>query len=167
MKTGLTALQAENLCVELVAQGMAALARVAQPDGTFTVYEIGDNYTPAMPTLADTIALRKVELAALRYEKETSGIIVNGVSIRTDRESQGMVAGAWITMQTSPALMLNWKGTNGWVQLNAASVAAIATAVSNHVQACFNSEFVHSSSLDACTTVAAVIAYDITTGWPA
>ena len=86
-----------------------------------------------------------VDLAAyaarLRYEKETGGLIVGGVSVKTDRESQAMVSGAYNYVQQNPAAKIKWKvGTKSFVDLNAATVTAIANAIGEHVQACFSKE---------------------------
>jgi len=112
--------------------------------------------------LADKLAA----LAAYRYEKETAGITVNGAVIRTDEASQAKINGAWATAQMNANVLIDWKGENGWVQINKAAIDAISMAVSAHVQACYSQEKVHSDAINTLTTAAEVEAYDITTGWP-
>lgn len=123
-------------------------------------------------TVAEAVAGRKADLAALRYEKETAGITLAGASIRTDRESQALITGAWCRAQQNPNVLIDWKGENGWTQIDAATINAIAAAVGDHVQACFSKERMHSDALDALganpeTTVSDIEAYDISIGWPA
>ncbi|MCD6346232.1 MAG: DUF4376 domain-containing protein [Bacteroidales bacterium] len=98
-------------------------------------------------------------LAQIRYEHETAGITVNGSKIRTDRESQGMVLGAYTAVQIDPKRIIDWEGENGWVQLNATATITIAKAVIDHVQACFS----HGKEL--ALLIEKDIDYDITAGW--
>ncbi len=106
------------------------------------------------------------ELAALRYEKETAGITLNGASIETDRASQALITGAWSISQINPAVLIDWKTATGdWVQIDAATIAGIAGAVAGHVQACFSAERVHAEAIAALETAEDVAAYDITVGW--
>ena len=110
---------------------------------------------------------RLSELAALRYQRETAGITFSNATIETNRESQALITGAWSFSQLNPAVLIDWKGTNGWVQIDAATISAIAGAVATHVQACFSNERVHAEAIAALETSAAVSEYDITAGWPA
>lgn len=75
--------------------------------------------------------------AQKRWEKETGGIEVNGQIIDTSRESQAMITGAYAYSQANPAETIQFKAASGWVTLDAPTLAAIATAVGAHVQACF------------------------------
>ncbi len=109
---------------------------------------------------------RLSELAAYRYAQETAGITLNGTMIRTGLESQAKINGAWSAAQMNPAILIDWKGGNGWGQIDAAMIAVIAGAVASHVQACFSNERFHAEAIGALETVEAVQAYDFTTGWP-
>lgn len=110
---------------------------------------------------------RLSELAALRYTKETGGIEVSGQNIKTDRESQAMLNGALAFVTQSPAALIDWKVAPGeFVQLNAAQITAIATAVAQHVQACFSAEKDHAELIANCNTPQAAAQHDITVGWP-
>lgn len=100
------------------------------------------------------------QLAALRYEKETAGIEVNGSRIRTDRETQSILDSAQRKAESNPDLVVDWKGENGWVELTSPQIIAIGSAVFDHVQACFKRERELSELLDID------IETDITTGWP-
>ena len=72
-----------------------------------------------------------------RWQVETGGIEVGGAAIDTSRESQAMITGAYAYSQANPAETISYKATSGWVTIDAATMAAIATAVGAHVQACF------------------------------
>lgn len=89
--------------------------------------------------------------AAARYAKETGGITVNGIGIDTSRGSQALITGAWATVQVQPNATIQWKAADGtWAALNATQITALATAVTNHVQACFAAE----AALDAAINAA-------------
>lgn len=80
------------------------------------------------------------QLAALRFEKETAGIEVNGMSIKTDRESQALINGAYVSTIINTDFTVDWKCGNGWITLDATQIAGIATLVAQHVQSCFTRE---------------------------
>ena len=107
------------------------------------------------------------DLAALRYQHETSGITLNGMQIETDRQSQALITGAWSFAQLNPSVLIDWKGVNGWIQIDAATVNVIAGAVATHVQACFTNERLHAEAINALATSEEVADYDMTAGWPA
>ena len=93
--------------------------------------------------------------------------MVNGATIKTDRESQALIAGAKLYSDLNEAVLIDWKAENSWVQINRTAIMAISQAVAAHVQACFSQERVHAEAISALTTAAEIAAYDITTGWPA
>ena len=121
-----------------------------------TTEEIAARDSANTPTLGEKLS----ELASLRYTKETSGIVVDGVSISTDRESQAMISGAYCACLIDPTRIIDFKGTNGWVQLTSSEITNIASAVAIHVQSCFT----HEKELTAL--LHADINTDLTTGWP-
>jgi len=92
------------------------------------------------------------ELAQRRYTAEITGITVNGSEIKTDRESQAMITGAYNAIQINPNKTIDWKGTNGWATLNATAITAIASAVADHVQACFTREKELTELINAVST---------------
>lgn len=121
----------------------------------------------SLKTTAELIAEKLSALAAYRYTKETGGIIVSGATIKTDRESQALIAGAKLYSDLNEAVLIDWKAENSWAQINRTAIMAISQAVAAHVQACFSQERVHAEAINALTTAAEIEAYDITTGWPA
>lgn len=102
--------------------------------------------------------------AAKRFAVETGGVTVGGAAIDTSRDSQSMITGAYTYSQAHPSETINFKAASGWVVLDAATLAAIATAVGAHVQACFAAEAAVAAAIDAgtITTTAAIDAAD----WP-
>ncbi|MCM0018440.1 MAG: DUF4376 domain-containing protein [Tagaea sp.] len=117
---------------------------------------------PPPPTYAEAKSAKLAALAALRYARETAGI----GGFRTDRESQALLTGAALAATLDAAYTVDWKGDGGWITLNAAQLLDAAQAVRAHVQACFSAERAHAEAIEALTTVAAVTAYDFSTGWP-
>ncbi|HCL78934.1 MAG TPA: hypothetical protein DIC53_03080 [Synergistaceae bacterium] len=79
---------------------------------------------------------KQAEIASARFEAETEGI--NG--IRTDRESQSLITGAALKAMQDNTYTCNWKGVDGFVELTALQILAIADAVRAHVQGCFDRE---------------------------
>jgi hypothetical protein len=85
-----------------------------------------------------------------RFATETGGITANGISIPTDRMTQAQLTGAYNYLQVVPSATINWKLADGtFVNLNAAAITAIATAVAAHVQACFAAEASLAAGIDA------------------
>lgn len=117
---------------------------------------IQDPPLPPIPTVAEVKAAQKNKIAASRFDYETGGITVNGAVIKTDRESQATLTGAWVTVQIFPTILIDWKGANGWVQIDKAIVETLAAAVGTHVQACFTKEKSLCDLVDAAQTVEAV-----------
>lgn len=106
------------------------------------------------------------QLAAYRYARETAGINVNGVTIKTDRESQAMITGAKLFSDLNPDTLIDWKGASGWIQISREMLTAIGQAVGAHVQACFSREKEHTMAILALDTVEEIEVYNITAGWP-
>lgn len=83
---------------------------------------------------------KRAEIAAARWEAETAGIDVNGFTVRTDRESQALITGAALKAMQDSEYSCRWKGVEGFIELTAPQILAIADAVRAHVQGCFDRE---------------------------
>ena len=83
---------------------------------------------------------KRSEIAAARWAAETAGIDVNGFTVRTDRESQALITGAALKAMQDSEYSCRWKGVDGFVELTAPQILAIADAVREHVQGCFDRE---------------------------
>jgi hypothetical protein len=101
-------------------------------------------------------------IAFRRYIEETKGIIFNGITINTERESQNLINGAVVSTLLDPTCICNWKTPDGWVPLNADAMKAIGLAVRAHVQSCFDREGVLVSSVQADTYTPEML----DEGWP-
>lgn len=110
-------------------------------DGAFVAVE------PTAPTEADLLGYA----AEKRWRIETGGITVAGAEIDTSRDSQAMITGAYAYSQAHPEGPIKFKAASGWVTFDAATMAAIATAVGAHVQASFAVEEDVDSAISAGT----------------
>jgi len=104
-------------------------------------------FTPPAPPPVDLPAYA----AAKRFEVETGGITISGAAIDTSRDSQSMITGAYTYSQAHPEQTILFKAQSGWVTLDAPTMAAIATAVGAHVQACFAAENAVQAAITAGT----------------
>jgi len=107
-----------------------------------------------------SLNIKLKKLSKLRFEKETAGIDFGGTIIRTDLESQSKIAGAYNTVQINPDILINWKGENGWIQINKDDILIISNLVSMHIQSCYTREMELSKQLKI------YINTDINIGWP-
>ncbi|MBA5982299.1 DUF4376 domain-containing protein [Pseudomonas sp. MD195_PC81_125] len=78
--------------------------------------------------------------AAKRFLHEASGIFVGALSIETTRDSQALIASTGLSAILDPEYRCNFKTLNGFVEIGAEQILAIAKAVRAHVQACFDRE---------------------------
>ena len=120
-----------------------ALARIgeAPPHGTFDT----------RPYLAPPVDLHAYA-ASRRYAVETGGLTVAGVRVRTDRESQGLVTGAYVRAQGKAAdAVISFKANGAWVKMPAAQVVVLGDAIGDHVQACFDAEEALDAAISAGT----------------
>lgn len=81
-------------------------------------------------------------LANYRWLKEQGGITWNGVPIRTDDRSQGLLSGIQtkIDREAAPTKTRRIKTVIGFQDLTNAMLSAIYEDVADHVQKCFDSE---------------------------
>jgi hypothetical protein len=93
------------------------------------------------------------EIAQSRYTAEISGITVDNIKIKTDRESQALITGAALQALQDPTYTCNWKTENGFVTLTAEQIQAVAVAVRQHVQSCFDHEAELVPLIEAATTI--------------
>lgn len=134
-------------------------------DGNGAYIAKWDNSLGEQPTQAqlDAVELpitklqKKQEITNARFIEETSGISVSGTFIKTDRESQSTLAGAWVLLQQLPFTLIDWKGENGWVKLNKYMIEEISKAVGLHVQNCFTKEKELHTLIDNAKTIEEVL----------
>lgn len=117
--------------------------------------------------LAGMKATRKAAATDLRWQKEVAGIAINGVPVATDDRSKTLILGKRAKARENPDMTFRWKSASGeWVNLTGAQIIAIADAVADHVQACFDREGDLHDAIDAAETAEDVLAVDIAEGWP-
>lgn len=102
--------------------------------------------------------VRREEIAEARWRAETGGVTLNGMTIRTDRESQALITGAALQATVDPEYSCRWKAANGFATLDAGAILAAAAAVRSHVQACFDREAELDAALEAAGTVPEIMA---------
>jgi hypothetical protein len=91
---------------------------------------------PPPPTTADLLAYA----ADKRWQVETGGITLMGMPVPTDRQTAAILHAARTMAKENEAYSLRFKMAGGFVPLDAATIIAVADAVHDHVQACFNCE---------------------------
>lgn len=135
------------------------------PDGYYTLVDD----TASVPSLLSAMKTQaKTLVTSLRYEKEVSGITVDGTPIDTDRDSQAKLTGAKVYIDANPGLTINWKCADGaWRNFDKTAISAVSNAVAHYVQSLYSAEAAHHSSIDACATLSDISAHDINAGWPA
>ena len=109
----------------------------------------------------------KSKLADVRYQHEVGGVTINGALVKTDRESQATITGAYARASVNPATTVSWKADNGFVVIDAAEIMFFGDAVFSHVQGCFDRERHFNELIDAAETVDTLTGIDITEGWGA
>ncbi len=102
-------------------------------------------------------------LTSLHYDKETAGIAVDGMPVRTDRDSQAKLFAASTMAKKDADAVLNWKTSQGDVSLDAPRIILIADAVAAYIWACGICEASLLGKLKAAQDPGRV---DITAGWP-
>ena len=107
----------------------------------------------------------KAKLADVRYQHEVGGVTINGSLVKTDRESQATITGAYARASVNPATTVSWKADNGFVTIDAEEIAMFGDAVFDHVQGCFSHEKHFTELIDGAETVEALMAIDIDVGW--
>ena len=108
-------------------------------------------------TLERAKAEKMAEIAAWRYRREVNGIEVDGVQVRTDRESQALLNTAYANLKSGMLTSVSWKSGNGdFVALDLLAMERIVRAVVQHVQACFDAERVLAQQVNVAQTIDAV-----------
>lgn len=122
------------------------------------------DWSSGIPTLAAAPETPpKLRIAERRYQAETAGITVNGMALPTDRDSQALVTGAALAAVIDPNYTCQWKTAEGFVDMSAQQIIALASAMRAHVQACFDREAALLAAVDAGT----YSGEQLDQGWPA
>ncbi len=101
-------------------------------------------------------------IAARRFQAETGGVIVEGIQVNTERDSQALLTGAAFAASLDPAYQIKWKAATGFVDLTAQQIIGVASAVRAFVQASFDREAV----LLGAVADGSITAEMLEEGWP-
>lgn len=102
-------------------------------------------------------------IAAERFRRETAGVEVDGLYIETTRDSQALIASAGLSAIIETQYRCNFKTLDGFVDIDAAQILAIAKGVRAHVQACFDRELTLLHAVEAGNFASTMLEE----GWPA
>lgn len=154
-----TILDGNNLVAQIVELESGALWQ--PPVGYFLGPDVGNpsigdtwdgaNYiAPAAPALpAPTVDELKSYAADVRWKKETGGTVVGGIAIPTDDRAKVLLLGAATSM--APDATAKYIVGNASVTLTGTQFAALYAGLVAHVQACFETQDVVISQIDAGT----------------
>lgn len=137
-------------------EGRALLLSDCQRMGLMDAYEEvmqvwGDE--PIPPTLDELKTAKRADIAAARYDAETGGCTVEGVTVATDRGSQALLTAAVVSARLDPEFKTRWKCADGhFVTLDAFQLRALGDAVIAHVEACFAREGELCEQIDVAQT---------------
>lgn len=95
---------------------------------------------------------KKSEIASARYDYEISGITFKNVHVTTDREDQAMITAIALSATLNNAFTTVWKGSDGYIDLNAQEVLTLAYLVAEHVEAAFAEEKRLAELIDSAQT---------------
>lgn len=122
----------------------------------------------APPSLDEAKAAKRADLANIRWQHETGGMIVNGMAIPTDRETQTIVDRLVKAYDDGDLVdETSFKrGPGDWLPIDEDTVRLIKREGAQHVQACFKRECVLDGEIEAAADQAALDAIDLDSGWP-
>ncbi len=90
------------------------------------------------PVSAEYLAQR---IADRRYQAQAAGTTLNGMPIDTSTDSQSLITGAALAAVLDSNYVCRWKMADGArVELDAKMIIAVASAVRDHIQACYDRE---------------------------
>lgn len=116
-----------------------------------------DILAASQPDLPALRAALKARATHRRWEAEVAGIVVGGVQVATDDRAKLLLAQADREARRDANYTTRWKGEDGvWSALDAATVIALAEAVSAHVSACFAREADLHAAVDAAADLVAL-----------
>lgn len=115
--------------------------------------------TPKLDQLKES---RKAESAQKRYEKETSGVTVNGRLFLSTREDVRILESAMDKIRRGLVSEVIWKcGDNKFIKLKSNNIDNIESAILTHIQAAFDREAEYDAAIDACATVEELAAIEL------
>jgi hypothetical protein len=129
----------------------------------------GVNVVAPVDALAEQKTRTKANLAEFTLEKEAQGIVYLGVTVQTDRDSQSLIASLRVQAQeaivAATPFEITWKGTDGFLVLNAAETVALSDAVNEWVNDTATEEKRISDLIDAAATELDAFEFEYVDEW--
>jgi hypothetical protein len=141
-------------------------------DGRFmvasTVKNNNDGTYTATPKDLDTLkGLWRRKLKARRDKSQFGGMVMSGIALQTDIESQTKYVGAAVAAMLDSQYLVTWKTADGnFVELTAVQIIGISQAVRAHVQATYDNEAHLNEYITAAGDLNALEQIDLESGWP-
>lgn len=123
-----------------------------------------------MPLSVAKAALKE-RVAAKRWQIETSGFSFtptggSAVTILTDRDSQSKFAGLFnLAGLAADDFTVAWKHSSGFVVLSKSDAIRMTVEAGQHIQGAFGREATLSASIENASSLTALSAIDIESGW--
>jgi hypothetical protein len=130
---------------ELAEVGLFRVREIQGPKGRTVIgfhIERIDGVVQQVLELGDVVDDLINYAALVRWQTETGGMITShGFGVLTDRESQGMINGAYAFLMNNPDRTVQWKkSATEFVELHKNQMEALAIEVAEHIQRCFAAE---------------------------
>jgi hypothetical protein len=120
------------------------------PDIGWQARQNGAGWEFAPPSLQVSTPEQLVALVASeRFMREATGVAVEGFVVESTRDSQALIASTGLSAILDPEYRCNFKTAEGFVEIGAVQIIAIAKAVRAHVQACFDRELALLRAIEA------------------
>ncbi|BAH76429.1 DUF4376 domain-containing protein [Solidesulfovibrio magneticus] len=118
-------------------------------------------------TLEEIKTARMAKVTALRDQIRARGVAFGAARLAAMPEDQGTYGDSITYLSWKPeGTRIKWKAATGWIEVDLATLRTAAEVVGDFIEALFDAEHAHHVAINALTSVEAVRAYDITTGWP-
>lgn len=125
---------------------------------------VNEGNTPRETTVSKHDMLQA--LSDLRKEKESAGIVFNGVAIDTTPVDQLRINSVLDAFERGFVTEVAFKSASGPIMVDKPAITAIAQAVTAHVQACFLREAQLSNIVNSAKNLEDLETIDIYSGWP-
>jgi hypothetical protein len=130
---------------------------------------VWDGANTVTVNLAFLKPMRLAEVKVLRDQAEAAGVTVSGQGrFDSDPDSQRKILSAAVAASAvGSGFSQGWRlQNNSVVTLGASQMSAVGLAVNTHVNACQARKNTLDAAINAASSLAALDAIDITTGWP-
>ena len=153
---------ATNLACSFVGGQDEIIVSVSTTSGTLTLQAI----SCVWPELPDPLDAGDLEGVRATYVVETGGVTLGAEEVLTDRESQALLTGAFVSITSGLIPDVEWKLKAGWMTVEAADIAVVAAAVAAHVRKTFAVERVVWEQIEALANED-LPGFDVLAAWAA